>query len=300
MVVLLGGRVTEHLVFGAGDHRRLGRPAQGARDQPLDGHPVRHGHRARSRSSCPPTTTRCPTTPAGMVDEEQQYLTDLAHRRALKLVAREPHAARGVRLHAARERGARARGHRRDLAAYRRERGAATREPLPGARPSGRRAGRPDPAAEREPSSTPAARLRAPCSARIDHIGVAVDGPRRRRGALPRTGSACRSQHRETVEQFGVEAVLLGIGDAHVELLSPTDPDSAGRPLPRAQRPRPAPRGLPDRRHRRRARAAARRPGLRLIDEEPRTGIRNSRVAFVHPKSTGGVLTELVQPAEEH
>ena len=37
--------------------------------------------------------------------------------------------------------------------------------------------------------------------------------------------------------------------------------------------------------------------GLRLIDEEPRTGIRDSRVAFLHPKSTGGVLTEIVQPA---
>ena len=40
--------------------------------------------------------------------------------------------------------------------------------------------------------------------------------------------------------------------------------------------------------------------GLALIDEKPRAGIRNSRVAFVHPKSTGGVLTELVEPAEEH
>ena len=37
--------------------------------------------------------------------------------------------------------------------------------------------------------------------------------------------------------------------------------------------------------------------GLDLIDEEPRTGIRGSRVAFLHPKSTGGVLTELVEPA---
>ena len=43
---------------------------------------------------------------------------------------------------------------------------------------------------------------------------------------------------------------------------------------------------------------AARGAGLRLIDEEPRIGIRGSRVAFVHPKATGGVLTELVQPAE--
>ena len=40
--------------------------------------------------------------------------------------------------------------------------------------------------------------------------------------------------------------------------------------------------------------------GLRLIDEQPRRGIRNSLVAFLHPASTGGVLTELVQPAEDH
>ena len=40
--------------------------------------------------------------------------------------------------------------------------------------------------------------------------------------------------------------------------------------------------------------------GLRLIDEQARTGIRGSLVAFVHPSSTGGVLTELVQPAEAH
>ena len=45
---------------------------------------------------------------------------------------------------------------------------------------------------------------------------------------------------------------------------------------------------------------AVRGAGLRLIDETPRRGIRNSRVAFLHPKATGGVLTELVQPAEEH
>jgi hypothetical protein len=39
---------------------------------------------------------------------------------------------------------------------------------------------------------------------------------------------------------------------------------------------------------------------LKLIDETPRIGIRNSRVAFVHPKSAGGLLTEIVQPAEVH
>ena len=45
---------------------------------------------------------------------------------------------------------------------------------------------------------------------------------------------------------------------------------------------------------------AVRSAGLRLIDERPRTGIRGSRVAFLHPKSTGGVLTELVEPPEDH
>jgi methylmalonyl-CoA/ethylmalonyl-CoA epimerase len=40
--------------------------------------------------------------------------------------------------------------------------------------------------------------------------------------------------------------------------------------------------------------------GIELIDSEPRVGIRESRVAFVHPRSTGGVLTEIVEPAEGH
>ena len=40
--------------------------------------------------------------------------------------------------------------------------------------------------------------------------------------------------------------------------------------------------------------------GVRLIDEAPRSGIRGSRVAFLHPSAAGGVLTELVQPATLH
>ena len=40
--------------------------------------------------------------------------------------------------------------------------------------------------------------------------------------------------------------------------------------------------------------------GVELIDTEPRTGIRNSRVAFLHPRATGSVLTEIVEPAEGH
>jgi len=40
--------------------------------------------------------------------------------------------------------------------------------------------------------------------------------------------------------------------------------------------------------------------GLELIDSEARVGIRESRVAFLHPRSTGGVLTEIVEPAGGH
>ena len=133
---------------------------------------------------------------------------------------------------------------------------------------------------------------------RIDHIGVAVDDLEEA-VSLYSERLGMPVQHRETVEEQGVEAVLLGVGDSHVELLSPLGPDTAvGRFLERngpgmhhvAYGTDDIESALQD------ARAA----GLALIDEQPRTGIRGSRVAFVHPKSTGGVLTELVQAAEGH
>ena len=133
---------------------------------------------------------------------------------------------------------------------------------------------------------------------RIDHIGVAVedlDGAI----ALYEERLGMPVQHRETVEEQGVEAVLLGVGEGHVELLRPLGPDTAvGKFLARSG-PGLHPRGVWDRRHRVRL-DAVRSAGLQLIDERPRTGIRGSRVAFLHPKSTGGVLTELVEAPEGH
>ena len=132
----------------------------------------------------------------------------------------------------------------------------------------------------------------------IDHIGVAVENLDESI-AIYRDQLGMREQHRESVEEFGVEAALLEIGGAHVELLMPTSPDSAVAKFLERKGP-----GLHHVAYRtddidgllKRLREA----GMRLIDEEPRTGIRDSRVAFVHPKSTGGVLTEVVQPAEGH
>jgi methylmalonyl-CoA epimerase len=133
---------------------------------------------------------------------------------------------------------------------------------------------------------------------RIDHIGVAVDDLERAI-ELYRDRLGMPLQHRETVEQFGVEAALLGVGEGHVELLRPTSAESAvGRFL---ERDGP---GLHHVAYQtddiEAALEAVRSAGLRLIDERPRAGIRDSRVAFVHPKATGGVLTELVEPAEPH
>jgi len=129
----------------------------------------------------------------------------------------------------------------------------------------------------------------------IDHIGVAVEDLDESI-ALYRDLLGMREQHRETVEEFGVEAALLEIGDAHVELLTPIQSDSAVARFLEKNGP-----GMHHVAYRTADIDAAlermTKAGVRMIDEQARTGIRESRVAFVHPKSTGGVLTEIVEPA---
>ena len=132
----------------------------------------------------------------------------------------------------------------------------------------------------------------------IDHIGIAVedlDGAL----ALYEGTFAMPVVHRETVEEQGVEAVLLDVGDGHVELLRPLGPETpVGKYLARKGP------GLHHVAYRvtdiEQALADLRAQGVELIDSEPRIGIRRSRVAFVHPKATGSVLTEIVEPAEGH
>jgi methylmalonyl-CoA/ethylmalonyl-CoA epimerase len=133
---------------------------------------------------------------------------------------------------------------------------------------------------------------------RIDHVGVAVEDLERAI-ALYRDQLGMPVEHRETVEDFGVQAVLMGIGDGHVELLEPVSPDSAvadflERRGPGIHHVAYATDDIDT------ALAAAQRAGLQAVDEQPRIGIRGTRVAFLHPKSTGGVLTELVQSGGGH
>ena len=133
---------------------------------------------------------------------------------------------------------------------------------------------------------------------RIDHVGLAVED-------LDSSLELYRGlfeldvAHREVVEQQGVEAVLLDVGENHVELLAPLGPDTpVGKFL--------ANRG-PGLHHVAyqvddidSTLARLDEAGLRLIDRQPRTGIGASRVAFVHPQAVGGVLIEIVQPAAAH
>ena len=134
--------------------------------------------------------------------------------------------------------------------------------------------------------------------ARVDHIGVAVEDLDAAI-ALHERAYGMAVAHREVVDEQGVEAVLLDVGENHVELLRPLSEETpVGRFL--------ASRG-PGLHHVAyqvadvdAALATLRERGLRLIDEQPRTGIRGSRVAFLHPAASGGVLTEIVQPSEGH
>jgi methylmalonyl-CoA/ethylmalonyl-CoA epimerase len=133
---------------------------------------------------------------------------------------------------------------------------------------------------------------------RIDHIGVAVEDLDVA-AALYERSFEMELAHRETVESQGVEAVLLDVGDGHVELLRPLGPDTAvGKFLARKGEGLHHVAYAVDDIDATLGKLAA--AGLELIDSEARTGIRGSRVAFLHPRSTGGVLTEIVEPAGGH
>ncbi len=130
---------------------------------------------------------------------------------------------------------------------------------------------------------------------RIDHVGIAVEEID---SALElwRDGFSLDVAHREILQEQGVEAVLLNLGENHIELLAPLGPDTpVGKFL--------AKRG-PGLHHVAyqvsdidAALSAIAESGLPLIDKQPRNGVGGTRVAFLEPKGTGRVLTEIVEPA---
>ena len=128
---------------------------------------------------------------------------------------------------------------------------------------------------------------------RIHHVGVAVANLEES-VALYRTALGAELVHRASNEKEGLEAAFLRVGDGELELMAPLRDDSpVGKFL--------AKRG-PGLHHVAygvtdivKALTDARAAGLELIDAEPRMGMHGARIAFVHPKSLNGVLTEFVE-----
>ncbi len=127
----------------------------------------------------------------------------------------------------------------------------------------------------------------------LHHIGHAVDDMTAALEAYDRLFGAT-VEHRETVPEQGVEAVLLRVGSGRIELLRPLGEDTpVGRFLAsrgpgmhhmafRVDDIHAALRGVAE-------------AGAELIDDEPHAGLFGLQVAFIHPASVAGVLVEYVQ-----
>ena len=127
----------------------------------------------------------------------------------------------------------------------------------------------------------------------LDHVGIAVHSLD---DSLPTFESITggKGYGRERVEAQGVEVVFIGTGDGRLELLAPTRDDSAVAKFLAKRGP-----GMHHLCYRvgdiRAELARYSEAGAQLIDAEPRPGAAGHLVAFVHPKSTGGVLVELLE-----
>ncbi len=104
-------------------------------------------------------------------------------------------------------------------------------------------------------------------------------------------------REREVVQSQKTEAALLPLGDGNIELIAPRGNESLVRFLekrgPGLHHVAVEVEGIEE------ALAFLKGLGVPLIDETPRKGARGHKVAFVHPKATGGVLVELVEPSHE-
>jgi len=128
---------------------------------------------------------------------------------------------------------------------------------------------------------------------KLHHVGIAVDDLDVSI-ELYESAFGAVLVHRATNEGEGLEAAFMSTGQGEVELMSATRDDSpVGKFLakrgPGLHHVAYAVEDIDG------ALARAREAGMQLIDETPRRGMHGTRIAFVHPRSVGGVLTELVE-----
>lgn len=131
----------------------------------------------------------------------------------------------------------------------------------------------------------------------ISHIGIAVKSIEEMRPFYEQTLGA-RFEGEEVVADQKVRVAFFMVGDVRVELLEPTGPDStvAGFIEKRGEGVHHIAYQVSDLEARL---AELKEAGVRLIDESPRRGAHHSKIAFLHPKPTHGVLTELCEPTGE-
>jgi len=128
---------------------------------------------------------------------------------------------------------------------------------------------------------------------KVDHIGIAVpnleESLKFYEGVL-----GLKAEDTEVVEAQKVKVAFLPTGDSEMELLESTDPDG---PIAKFIEKKGA--GIQHVALRvddiEAALAELKEAGVKLIDEKPRYGAGGARIAFLHPKATGGVLLELCQ-----
>jgi len=130
-------------------------------------------------------------------------------------------------------------------------------------------------------------------TSKINHIGIAVKSLDT---AIPfyRDILGMHFEGTETVAEQKVTVAFLAVGESRIELLEPTAPDS-----PVAKFLEKNGEGIHHIAYEvadiEQALEGLKAKGVRLIDETPRCGAHGTRIAFLHPKGTGGVLTELCQ-----
>ena len=130
---------------------------------------------------------------------------------------------------------------------------------------------------------------------KIDHVAVLVEDLD---AAIAKYSEVfgLAPREREVVLSQKTEAALLPVGESNIELIAPRGNDSLVKYLqkrgPGLHHIAIEVEGIES------ALAILKAMGVPLIDETPRAGARGHKVAFVHPKATGGVLVELVEPSE--
>lgn len=128
---------------------------------------------------------------------------------------------------------------------------------------------------------------------KVDHIGVAVSNLEEALKIYTDV-LGLKLHGTEVVEEQKVRVAFMPVGDTEIELLESTDPEG---PIAKFIEKRGE--GIQHIAFRvddiEEALEQMRRKGVRLIDEKPRYGAGGARIAFLHPKSTGGVLVELCE-----